>query len=191
MKKIINESENDYKIIKNVSFCLSNLCTGNIEQINKLYNEGIFIKIIKIGENIYNSLKYNINLKEDETLELHQTFSEICYVLALAILNSLYEKLLPLIEYKNHIIIIFIIEALNIFQKNIKLVDLCLNSFYRLICYEKEIEKYNSNIRISELNISFSEFLDRNGIRSTLEYFINNKNKDISTIAEKIYNDIY
>ena len=190
-KKIIDESENDFKIIKNVAFCLSNICAGNLREINTLYNEGVFKKLIKIGENIYNLLKNNINLKEREISELHRAFSEICYVFGITINNSLFEKLLPLVEYNNHIIIIFIIEALSLFKDNIPLVELCLNSLSRLICYEKEIEIFNSNIRVSDLNISFSEFLDRNGIRSILEYFIKNNNDEIGGIAFGIYDNIY
>ena len=191
LNKIIDESTNDFKIIKKVAFCLSNLCIENYEFINSLYNEGICLKLIKIGETIYKILKYKINLKEDEVEELHKTFSEICYTLCIIINNSVYEKLLPLVKYNNCIIIIFLIETLKIFQNNNKLIDLCLNSLYHLIYYDKEIEKYNSSIRTSELNLSFSEFTDRNGIKSILDNYIMNKNIEINKIAEKIYNLIY
>ena len=191
LNKIIDESANDIKIIRNAAFCISNLCVESYEFINKLYNEGICLKLIKIGENIYKALKYDIEPKEDQIEELNKTFSEICYVLGLIINNSIYEKLLPLVKYNNFIFINFIIEALKIFQNNIQLIDLCLNSLYHLISYDKAIEGYNYSIRISELNVSFSEFMDRNGIKSILENYIINDNKEICKLADKLYNIIY
>ena len=191
LNKIIDTSNNDFKIIKNVAFCLSNLSTGNIEQINKLYNTGIFIKLIKIADIFYKSLKNNLYFKENEREDLSQAFIEICYVFALVIINSIYEKLLPLVKYNNYSIIIYLIEGLNLFKDNIIFADLCLNSFYHLISYDKNMEEFNSNIRVSELNASFSEFMDKNGIKSILEYYIINKNNKITKLAEKLYHSIY
>ena len=62
---------------------------------------------------------------------------------------------------------------------------------YHLISYDKAIEGYNYSIRISELNVSFSEFMDRNGIKSILENYIINDNKEICKLADKLYNIIY
>ena len=191
--KIIDCSKNDFKIIKNVAFCISNICTGNYNQINKLYNEGIFIKLIEIGNNIYQFLKNNINLsiKENDINDIYLAFREICYVFSLVIINLTYEKVLPLVKYQNCIIIIFIIEALKIFQNKVEFVDLYLNSLYHLIIYDKSIEEFNYKIRVSDLNISFSEFMDRNGIKPILENIFLDKESKINKLAEKIYDSIY
>ena len=191
--KIIDCSKNDFKIIKNVAFCISNICTGNYNQINKLYNVGIFIKLIEIGNNIYQFLKNNINLsiKENDINDIYLAFREICYVFSLVIINLTYEKVLPLVKYQNCIIIIFIIEALKIFQNKVEFVDLYLNSLYHLIIYDKSIEEFNYKIRVSDLNISFSEFMDRNGIKPILENIFLDKESKINKLAEKIYDSIY
>lgn len=191
LNKVIDTSDNNNKIIKNVSFCISNICTGNYDQINKLYDEQIFLKLVDKGNTIYEELKNNINLKSNEIKELQEAFREICYVFCLAIINSIYEKLLPLVKYQNSIIIIFIMEALNIFENKIELIELCLNSIYHLVRYDKNTEEFNAKIRVSEFNITFSEFMDRNGIKPILEILMNNKNEKINKMAEKIYDNIY
>ena len=192
LNKIIDNSENDMKIIKNGTFCISNICTGDYQHINKLYISGIFVKLINIGNNIYKIIKGdNSNIGTAEKKCLYDTFREICYVFSLTIINSTYENLLPFIKSNDYIIIIFIIEALNIFKKKNELIDLYLNAIYHLVNYDQIIEEFNSNIRVSVFTISFSEFMDRNGIKSILEFFILNKNNEISKLAEKIYDIIY
>ena len=192
LNKIIDNSEDDFKIIKNVVFCISNICTGNFNQINELYNSGIYIKLINIGNNIYTKIKGSaVDARDNEMKDLYDLFREINYVFSLTIINSMYEKLLPLIKYNDYIIIIFIIEALNIFQNEKELIDLYLNAIFHLVNYEQNLEEYNSIIRISDLNITISEIMDRNGIKSILDNIIINKSDELNKLAEKIYNIIY
>ena len=66
-----------------------------------------------------------------------------------------------------------------------------MNSLYHLIIYDKSIEEFNYKIRVSDLNISFSEFMDRNGIKPILENIFLDKESKINKLAEKIYDSIY
>ena len=88
-------------------------------------------------------------------------------------------------------LLIFIIEALKITQNNVQFTDLFLNSLYHLVHYDKIIEEFNYKIRVSDLNITFSEFMDRNGIKPILENILINKNNKINKLDEKLYVNIY
>jgi len=186
-----NFDSDDIKLIKNISFCLSNICTGEFDQINALYKSQIFIKLIKIGNDIYMSLKNNFNLKENETKLLQEAFREICYVFCLTIINSVYDKLIPFAKYQNSIVVIFIIEALKIFKNKYDLVKLGLKSLYHLVNYDKEIEEFNKKIRVSDYDVTFSEIMERNGIKTTLELLMKSNNQEISHLSEEFYDNFY
>ena len=181
----------DIKLIKNIAFCLSNICTGDYDQMNELYKSQILKKVIKIGNGIYMTLKNNFNLKENEMKLLQEAFREICYAFCLAIINSVYDKLIPFAKYQNSIVVIFIIEALKIFQNKYDLIELGLKSLGHLVNYDKETEEFNKKIRESDYNITFSEIMERNGIKNTLELLMKSNNYEISNLSEEFYDNFY
>ena len=189
---IYTSLDNDnIKLIKNIAFCLSNICTGDYDQINELYKSQIFIKLIKIGSNIYMALKNNFNLKENETKLIQEAFREICYVFCLTIINSVYDKLIPFAQYQNSIVIIFIIEALKLFKNKYDLIELSLKSLCHLANYDKEIDEFNKKIRVSDYNISFSEIMERNGIKNIIELLMKSNNHEIRHLSEELYDNLF
>lgn len=187
----LNNDDTNIKLIKNISFCLSNICTGDYDQMSELYKSQILLKLIKIGKDIYMLMKNYFNLNENEVKLLQEAFREICYVFCLTIINSVYDKLIPFAKYQNSIVVVFIIEALKIFQNKYDLIELGLKALCHLINYDKEIEEFNKKIRVSDYNITFSEIMERNGIKNTLELLMKSNNHKISHLSEEFYDNFY
>ena len=184
-------NNNNLSILKNLFLCISNL-SMEIYYINIFYNKDIISKLIKIGNNIYNLLKNNFNINNNNK-NIFNLFRETCYVLALIVINSEYQKLIPIIKYNNNIIIIFFIEGLDLFSKKNNIILLCLQALNKLVNYDKIMEEYNNNIRIDNnlLNYNFCETMERNGIKSILDIYILDKRKDINNMANNIYKKLY
>jgi hypothetical protein len=106
------------------------------------------------------------------------------------IINLSYKNLLPLVQRDNNIIIICIIEALNIFEKNENLIFLCIKALYRLVKYDKILEEFDYNNIINDLNCNFGEIMERNGIKYSLDDYIFDKRNDICQAANDLNNII-
>ena len=106
------------------------------------------------------------------------------------IINLSYKNLLPLVQRDNNIIIICIIEALNIFEKNENLIFLCIKALYRLVKYDKILEEFDYNNIINDLNCNFVEIMERNGIKYSLDDYIFDKRNDICQAANDLNNII-
>ena len=184
-------NNNNLSILKNLFLCISNL-SMEIYYINIFYNKDIISKLIKIGNNIYNLLKDNFNINNNNK-NIFNLFRETCYLLALIVINSEYQKLIPIIKYNNNIIIIFFIEGLDLFSKKNNIILLCLQALNKLVNYDKIMEEYNNNIRLDNnlLNYNFCETMERNGIKSILDIYILDKRKDINNMANNIYKKLY
>ena len=119
--KIIDSFENNinYKIIKHVFLCISNLSI-DLDSPSILYSTGIILKLIKLGDNIYNSLKDDINNNKDIKI----SFRELCNTFSIIIIISKYQDLIPVIKYNNYLTIVFLIEALSLFERKNELIDL-------------------------------------------------------------------
>ena len=187
--KIISscENKNDYILLKNILFCINNLSLNNITYINLLYINEIYKKMINIGNELYKLIKGNSNKINKNT---YSSFRELCYSFSLMIINLSYKNLLPLVQRDNNIIIICIIEALNIFEKNENLIFLCIKALYRLVKYDKILEEFDYNNIINDLNCNFVEIMERNGIKYSLDDYIFDKRNDICQAANDLNNII-
>lgn len=181
----LKANNNNYTLLKNLFLCISNL-SEELDYLNLLYSKGIISKLIKIGNNLYNLIKDDIDIKD-----LLSSFSELNYAFSLIIINSTYKNLIPTIKYKNCILVVFIIEALNIFVNKSELISLLLQALYRLVEYDKIMEEFNYKIRTDFIGDNFSEIMERNGIKSILENYITDKRNDINIIANNIYDKLY
>ena len=83
--------------------------------------------------------------------------------------------------------IIFILEALVLFDKKSDIIELMLKALFKLVEYDKIMEEYTNNIRNDFLNDNFLEIMERNGIRYILDNYIIDKRKDINIISNKLY----
>ena len=181
----LKDNNNNYTLMKYLFLCISNL-SEELDYLNLLYSKGIISKLIKIGNNLYNLIKDDIDTKD-----LLSSFRELNYAFSLIIINSTYKNLIPTIKYKNCILIVFIIEALNIFVNKNELILLLLQALYRLIEYDKIVDEFNYKIRTDFVDDNFSEIMERNGIKSIIENYITDKRNDINIIANNIYDKLY
>jgi hypothetical protein len=183
----------DPKIIKNACICISNICCGTCGQVGNLYENNTFIELIKVSKNIYEALVYNSKCKDEYYKCLIDTFREINYSFTFAIINSIYEKIIPLARYDNFFVVLLLIKGLD--YLNDKKIDECiefiLKALYKLFIYDRdEIKKDGSNNNNNYIN--FAEFMEKNGLKESLEKLLStNKNNRISFIAERVYNSIF
>ena len=179
------------KIIKNAAFCISNICCGAYGQLANLYEKNTFIELIKVSKNIYEALIYNSKYKDENYKILIDTFREINFAFANAIINSISEKRIPLASYDNCIVILFLVKGLDILKdNNIDDIIICdLEALYRLIIDERDEMKDNGENNNNCL--SFVEFMEKNGLREYLEKLsITNKNNEISVIIKRILENL-
>ena len=64
------------------------------------------------------------------------------------------------------------------------LIDLILKAIYKLILYDDEKKKDNNYI-------SFKEVMETNGVREYIEILISNKDEEIASEANKLYNSFF
>ena len=185
---------NDVRIIKNASFGISNICAGTYGQLACLYESNTFVELIKVSKNIYEALDYNSKLNNVYYSELKDAFREINFVFSLAIINSVFEKSIPLVKYNNCIVVLFLIKALNILNENgmEQLMEYILSALYKLIVFDRgEKKKNNENNKDNNNNLDIVEFMEINGIKEYLEKLKSNKNEKVVGKAEIIYNAIF
>lgn len=175
----------DPKVIKNAFFCLSNICAGTYGQLAYLYDNNTLIEAVKIGKYIYEALDYNSKSKNEYYNSLIDVFREINYVFSQAINNSLKEKFIPLARYDNYAVISILIKGIEILSdKNLEnLNDYILAALYKLIIFDKE--DFINNNDNNDKYISFTEVMERNGLKECLEKILQNK-KDYEDIYGKV-----
>ena len=184
----------DIKIIKNSFSCLSCICAGTYGQISKLFENNTIYEAIKISNYIYETLdsnnKFISSLINDDFIN---TFKIINNFISLTIINSLYEKIIPYVRSHNYGIVKILLKGLNYFadnnihNNNNYLIIQILNSISKLYVYESMNDKEEI---IMKNSTSFSDFLDKNGFKETLEKLLLNSDVNIVDTAEKIYNEL-
>lgn len=181
---------NDIRIIKNAAFGISNICSGAYGQISCLFENNTLVELIKVSKNIYEALDYNSKLKNAYYSELKDAFREINFVFSLVIINSLFEKIIPLVSYDNYAVILFLIKGLNILnEKGYELLmEYILTALYKVIVFHRG-EKNKNNNNSNYLDIV--EFMEINGIKEYLENMKSNKNEKLVNKAELIYNSLF
>lgn len=193
----------DITVIKNASFCISNICAGTYGQISNLYDNNTLFELIKVAKNIYEALNYNGILKNEQYNKLKDAFREINYVFSLTIINSIYEKSIPFARYDNFTVVLILLKGLDIIENNVELFRLIISAIYRLLVYDRT-DKYkdknlkennnnnNSNLEDNIQNLSISEFMERNGIKEIAQKLKYSKIDDNTVRAfENIYNEVF
>ena len=186
--KIVLQSH-EVRVIKNAAFCISNICAGTCGQIGDLINNNTLLELIKVSKNIYDALNYSENNKNENFSELKDALREINYVFSLTIENSIYEKLVPLVRYNNYTIVLVLLKGLNLlnYKDDVDLFSNILESLYKLIVFDRT-EKIDDTINNV---LSFTEVMERNGLKETLEKLQLIKNKIIANQAHRIYDALY
>lgn len=185
----------DIKIIKYAFFCLSNICAGTYGQISKLYDNDTIYEATKIAEYIYDIINNNNKFVNSLiTIEFINTFREINYALALIIINSLYERLMPFVRNHNYSVVKILLKGLIIFNennignKNKDLLMYILNAISKLVDYEK---KTDDEELVMNGHINFRLFLEQNGFKEILEKIQTNCDEEIADTAERVFDDLF
>ena len=198
ISKFLNKvlQSTDIKIIKNAFFCITNICSGPLSQLLNLYKNDTIYEAFKVAEYIYEALSTN-NKFVDSLFNDHyiKAFREINNSIALIIINSLYDQIMPFVRNHNFAIIKILIKGIKIFSennmnKNNELINFILKAFSKLNSFiknedEEEIMMHDNNY------IKFSEFLEQNGFKQILENLLTNADENIADAAEQIYEEMF
>ena len=181
------------KIIKNVFFCASNICAGTYGQISNLYDNGTMFELIKAAKSIYDSLDKDNFINPCIRIDYIKAFREVNYAISLTIINSLYERLIPIAKYKNYTAILILIKGLKLFDdfntsNNKFLLIYILNAISKLIDYDNT-EDENEPQMFEGVN--FRDFLTKYAFKEILEKLQTNGDENIVDLAEKIYEELY
>ena len=184
---------NNIKIIKNVFFCASNICAGTYGQISNLYDNGTIFELIKSAKIVYDSLENNNFINSTIRTDYIKTFKEINYVISLTIMNSLYERLIPIAKYKNYAIILILLKGLKFFDdfnasNNTTLLIFILNALSKLIDYDNTEDEDEPQMFAG---VNFREFLSHNAFKEILEKLQTNGNEKIVDLAEQVFDKLY
>ena len=170
----------DIKVIKNAFNCIFFICYGTFGQISDLYDKNTISIALKVSKNVYETLnsknQFINNLSKKDFIG---ALKEISSAFSLLIINSLYERLVPIIKFDNGFILLLLKDSLKIFQdipKCHELISYICKAFYKLL-------------KSSDDNLK--EFLVKNGFKEILEKLQINPNEEIVKNAEMIYEEYF
>ena len=203
-QKLINDNISDFyrkvlliedlKIIKNVAFSMSNICSGNYGEISSLLDSGAILELINVAKNIYDALDENYNFDSEKIKELKESFSEINYVLSLTLNNSLYEKIIPYVTYKNGIYIQCLLKAMQLYNDNRVLTRYCISAIRKLNIYAETNGDFFIMIKEkdnNEIKMNFYDFGNKYGMKEIIEGLQLNDDEKVAYKAGELYDEIY
>lgn len=189
------QSTDDIKIIKNVFFCLSNICSGTLGQITNLYVNHTIFEAFKVAQYVYDTLDSNNKfVNSAKSNNYIKAFRESNFFISLCIINSLYDKIMPYVRNQNYSIVKILLKGLLFFDEdsindeNKNLILFILNAISKLNKYENNDDEEEI---IMSYSIKFKEFLDKNGFKEILEKLQLNPDENIVTTAENLYDELY
>ena len=149
----------DIKIIKNTFNCIYLISFGTFGHVSDLYNNNTVSLALNVSKNVYEALNsknqiINNNISKKDLLG---ALREISLAFSILIINSLYERIVPIIEYENGLILLLLKDTL-------KLIDELPNKrdsiSYIFKAFYKILKSFDENIK---------EFLEKNGFKEVLE----------------------
>ena len=180
----------DIKLIKNITFAISNICASECGQLVDLYENNTLVELINVSKNIYEALEYNEKIKTEEYNMLKDAFRELNFAFSLAINNSIYERSIPLARYNNNIVVLILIKGLKLYYEkyNEDLLTLILESLFKLLIFDNTSNGNEGNF---DNNLSFKEIIERQGVKEYLEIIMNQKNTSNVKWAKRVYDLIF
>ena len=181
----------DIKIIKNTFYCIQNIFYGTYGQISNLYDNNTVSLSLQVAKNVYEALRSkNQFISNKSKEEFVKTLREIDYSFSLLIINSLNERLIPVIKYDNHIVLLFLLEGFKFLEDNKKdneLISLILRAISKLLDYFKKNDDENNDLTTNFL----VEFLEKNGFKEILEKLQYNSDENIMENSEIIFDEYF
>ena len=178
-------------IIKNTFFCIQNICQGNYGQISYLFNSNTISLSLQVAKNVYEALiSKNQFMKNLAKIDFVKALREIDYEFSFVIINSLEEKIIPIVKYENHVVLLFLLEGFKYLEDNKKdneLASYMIGAISKLLDFFKKDEDNYANLT----NASLVEFLEKNGFKEILLKLINNSDETIMKFAENIFDEFF
>jgi hypothetical protein len=170
----------DIRIIKNVCFCISNICAGTCGQISYLFNDNTLYELIKVSKNILEAMEMRQE-KDDYYSQLKDAFREINYVFALTIVNTLKEKMIPFVECENYTPIVILMKGLKYLElkNNIELIEYIFSAIKKIMAFKDDFEK----------KILF--VMEKYELKENLEKIIIKEDLNIAQKAGEIHDSIF
>ena len=171
----------DIKIIKNTFNCIYLISFGTFGHVSDLYNNNTVSLALNVSKNVYEALNsknqiINNNISKKDLLG---ALREISLAFSILIINSLYERIVPIIEYENGLILLLLKDTL-------KLIDELPNKrdsiSYIFKAFYKILKSFDENIK---------EFLEKNGFKEVLEKLLNNSDEEISKCSSSIIDEFF
>lgn len=181
----------DIKIIKNTFYCIQNIFYGTYGQICNLYDNNTVSLSLQVAKNVYEALtSKNQFINNKLKKEFVKALREIDYVFSLLIMNSMNERLIPVIKYDNHIVILFLLEGFKYLEDNKQdndLISTILRAISKLLDYFQKNEDDNNNLTTNFL----VDFLEKNGFKEILIKLQYNSGEDIMKLSEEIFDGYF
>lgn len=171
----------DIKIIKNTFNCIYLISFGTFGHVSDLYNNNTVSLALNVSKNVYEALNsknqiINNNISKKDLLG---ALREISLAFSILIINSLYERIVPIIEYENGLILLLLKDTL-------KLIDELPNKrdsiSYIFKAFYKILKSFDENIK---------EFLEKNGFKEVLEKLLNNSDEEVSKCSSTIIDEFF
>ena len=171
----------DIKIIKNTFNCIYLISFGTFGHVSDLYNNNTVSLALNVSKNVYEALNsknqiINNNISKKDLLG---ALREISLAFSILIINSLYERIVPIIEYENGLILLLLKDTL-------KLIDELPNKrdsiSYIFKAFYKILKLFDENIK---------EFLEKNGFKEVLEKLLNNSDEEVSKCSSTIIDEFF
>ena len=179
------------RIIRNTFFCIQNICQGNYGQISYLFNSNTISLSLQVAKNVYEALiSKNQFMKNLAKIDFVKALREIDYEFSFVIINSLEEKIIPIVKYENHVVLLFLLEGFKYLEDNKKdneLASYMIGAISKLLDFFKKDEDNYANLT----NASLVEFLEKNGFKEILLKLINNSDETIMKFAENIFDEFF
>ena len=105
-------------------------------------------------------------------------------------MNTLEEKIIPVIKYENHIVLLFFVEGFKYLEDNKKdnlLISYMIRAIYKLFDYFKNNDDEDDYLTSSYL----AEFLEKNGFKEILLKLQYNSDDMIMKYAEKMFDEFF
>ena len=170
----------DLRVIKNVCFCMCNICSGTYGQTSYLFNDNTLYELIKISKNILDAIELRQEI-DDYYSQLLDTFKEINLVFSLTIYNSLSERIVPFCQCENYTVIIVLVKGLKYLlgKNNEDVINTIFEAINKIIMFKTDFVK----------NILF--IMEKYGLKENLENIIITGNLSISKTADEIHESLF
>lgn len=182
LNKLLEES--NLKILKNTIWGICNIASGAFGQISFLFKEKTVFYVIQIGIDIYEMIVNRRYESEKDRLLLLDVFKEIIFMSSLTIFGTLFDMLLPFLNYKNCSVISFLCLGLELFSDNEQLILDSLKALHKVMAVEHASD-------LSMNDVSYINILINSNIKEKLEKLQLSPNEKIADKSSEFYDELF